>query len=64
MVAGAAPWDSRRGLNPRHRRWWLTSDLNTHTFAPAECAEAYDLATDQRGDTMGILFDWTTTGSS
>ncbi len=32
--------------------------LNTHTFAPEECAKAYDFATEQRGSTMGILFNW------
>ncbi len=33
--------------------------LLTHEFAPEQCEEAYQLAEQQRGDTMGILFDWT-----
>jgi len=32
--------------------------LNTHTFAPAECAKAYEVCNTQRGQTMGIVFDW------
>ena len=32
--------------------------LITHEFSPANCADAYALAVDRRGDTMGILFDW------
>ena len=32
--------------------------LITHEFPPADCAEAYALAVEQRGDTMGILIDW------
>jgi 2-desacetyl-2-hydroxyethyl bacteriochlorophyllide A dehydrogenase len=35
------------------------ADLITHEFAPADCEKAYTLATDRRGETMGILFDWT-----
>jgi 2-desacetyl-2-hydroxyethyl bacteriochlorophyllide A dehydrogenase len=31
----------------------------SHTFKPEQCAEAYDLADRRRGETMGILFDWT-----
>lgn len=34
------------------------SGLITHEFSPADCSEAYALATEQRGETMGILFDW------
>jgi len=33
--------------------------LITHEFAPEECEKAYSLAERQRGDTMGILYDWT-----
>lgn len=33
--------------------------LNTHTFAPADHVKAYETANTQRGQTMGILFDWT-----
>jgi len=40
------------------RRFNLES-LNTHTFAPKDCAKAYETANRQRGQTMGILFDWT-----
>jgi len=32
--------------------------LNTHEFAPEECKAAYELATYCRGETMGIVFDW------
>jgi 2-desacetyl-2-hydroxyethyl bacteriochlorophyllide A dehydrogenase len=32
--------------------------LNTHTFKPAQCVEAYTLASTRRVETMGILFDW------
>ncbi|HYF48614.1 MAG TPA: zinc-binding alcohol dehydrogenase [Planctomycetota bacterium] len=32
--------------------------LNTHTFTPAECKKAYEVCNTQRGQTMGILFDW------
>lgn len=35
------------------------SGLITHEFSPAECIEAYSLASDSRENTMGILFDWT-----
>ncbi len=33
-------------------------DLNTHTFQPGQCADAYALANRARGETMGIVFDW------
>jgi 2-desacetyl-2-hydroxyethyl bacteriochlorophyllide A dehydrogenase len=32
--------------------------LNTHTFAPDACVEAYATANRDRAKTMGILFDW------
>jgi len=32
--------------------------LNTHTFRPAQYAEAYHVANHERGSTMGIIFDW------
>ena len=34
------------------------SGLITHQFSPADCAEAYALAEENRGETMGLLFDW------
>lgn len=33
--------------------------LNTHTFEPKACEAAYRLANERRGDTLGIVFDWT-----
>jgi 2-desacetyl-2-hydroxyethyl bacteriochlorophyllide A dehydrogenase len=33
--------------------------LNTHTFKPQDCSMAYEVANTRRGETMGILFDWT-----
>ncbi len=35
------------------------SGLITHEFTPEDCAEAYALASDNREDAVGILFDWT-----
>lgn len=35
------------------------SGLITHEFAPADCAEAYALAENERETAIGILFDWT-----
>lgn len=32
--------------------------LNTHFFAPADCAKAYETANTERSKTMGIVFDW------
>lgn len=32
--------------------------LTTHTFTPEECEKAFEFATEQRGSTMGILFNW------
>jgi 2-desacetyl-2-hydroxyethyl bacteriochlorophyllide A dehydrogenase len=32
--------------------------LDTEAFAPGACAEAYARAEEKRGETMGILFDW------
>jgi 2-desacetyl-2-hydroxyethyl bacteriochlorophyllide A dehydrogenase len=60
---GGPEWDGDRSLHElffdlvRRGRFDI-GGLNTHTFAPSDCAEAYDLATNQRGDTMGIVFDW------
>jgi len=37
-------------------------DLNgliTHTFQPRDYQKAYDIANTKRGETMGIVFDWT-----
>jgi 2-desacetyl-2-hydroxyethyl bacteriochlorophyllide A dehydrogenase len=33
--------------------------LITHEFSPADCDKAYDLAETDRGNAMGILYDWT-----
>ncbi len=33
--------------------------LNSHTFAPQDCAEAYATANRDRSATMGLIFDWT-----
>lgn len=35
------------------------SGLITHQFSPEECEQAYVLAEQQRGQAMGILYDWT-----
>ena len=32
--------------------------LNTHFFAPADCAHAYETANRERAKTMGIVFEW------
>lgn len=55
-------WDT-----PRILRLWFQllitgrfslAGLNTHTYRPEQCAEAYACANERRGETMGILFDW------
>jgi 2-desacetyl-2-hydroxyethyl bacteriochlorophyllide A dehydrogenase len=56
-------WDGDRALHELffdlvRRGRFNVENLNTHTFAPADCVAAYDLATQRRGDTMGVLFDW------
>ncbi|RYG48138.1 zinc-binding alcohol dehydrogenase [bacterium] len=33
--------------------------LNTHSFLPEHAQQAYDIANAKRGETMGIVFDWT-----
>ncbi len=33
--------------------------MNSHTFKGADGAKAYELANTRRGETMGIIFDWT-----
>ena len=33
--------------------------LNTHSFKPEECVNAYETANRERAKTMGIVFDWT-----
>lgn len=60
---GGPEWDGDRSLHELfldlvRRGRFDVSELNSHTFAPSDCVDAYDLATNQRGDTMGILFDW------
>jgi 2-desacetyl-2-hydroxyethyl bacteriochlorophyllide A dehydrogenase len=37
--------------------------LNSHTFRPDQCAEAYATANRFRAKTMGIVFDWTPGGA-
>jgi 2-desacetyl-2-hydroxyethyl bacteriochlorophyllide A dehydrogenase len=37
--------------------------LTSHVFKPEQCTEAYATANRDRAMTMGILFDWATTGS-
>ncbi|MGI9286713.1 MAG: hypothetical protein ACR2P1_15105, partial [Pseudomonadales bacterium] len=34
------------------------SGLITHEYSPEECVKAYALASDQREQAMGILYDW------
>ena len=34
--------------------------LVTHSYSPNECRQAYALTADNRGLTMGVLFDWST----
>ncbi len=38
------------------------SGLNTHTFRPDQCQQAYETIDAQREKTMGVLFDWTSIG--
>jgi 2-desacetyl-2-hydroxyethyl bacteriochlorophyllide A dehydrogenase len=33
--------------------------MESHAFAPQDCAAAYDLITTRRSETMGVIFDWT-----
>lgn len=57
-------WDGDRGIHSLFfhlaatRRFDLEG-LNTNTFEPKECEAAYRLANERRGDTLGIVFDWT-----
>jgi len=59
-----AGWDGDRSLHSlffhlvRTGRFSLDG-LTTNTFDPHECEQAYQLADERRGDTLGILFDWT-----
>ncbi len=34
--------------------------LVTHRYSPNDCRQAYELTADNRGLTMGVLFDWST----
>jgi Zn-dependent alcohol dehydrogenase len=34
-------------------------DVISHRFAPEDVAEAYALTATRRGESMGVLFDWT-----
>ena len=38
--------------------------LNTHSFAPERCTEAYTVANRDRAKTMGIVFDWSELGGT
>lgn len=33
-------------------------NLNWHVFKPTECSKVYEMISERRADTMGILFDW------
>lgn len=57
-------WDGDRGLHELffelvQRGRFDLGGLNTHTFSPEDCVDAYDTATSRRGETMGLVFDWT-----
>jgi threonine dehydrogenase-like Zn-dependent dehydrogenase len=61
--AAALGWDGDRGIHSLFFQLVATGrfsldGLNTHVFDPRDCAEAYRLAEKQRGETLGILFDW------
>ena len=32
--------------------------MESHRFAPRDCAAAYELISTRRAETMGVLFDW------
>ncbi len=34
------------------------SELTSHVFKPADYAQAYEIANTRRGETMGLVFDW------
>jgi threonine dehydrogenase-like Zn-dependent dehydrogenase len=58
-------WDGDRGIHALFFHLVTTGrfdleGLITHTFHANDCAAAYELANQRRGDTIGILFDWTT----
>ncbi len=42
-----------------HRGQFNLSGLITHEFLPEQCREAYQQADKRRGESMGILYDWT-----
>lgn len=56
-------WDGDRAIHSLFFQLVTTGrfdleGLNTHVFDPRDCAEAYRLANDRRGETLGIVFDW------
>jgi 2-desacetyl-2-hydroxyethyl bacteriochlorophyllide A dehydrogenase len=56
--------DGERGLHELFFKLVSTgrfnlAGLNTHTFSPKDAQKAYEVAAQRRGDTMGIVFDWT-----
>jgi len=56
-------WDGDRSLHSLFFHLVATGrfdlrGLNSHTFSPRDCASAYALANERRGDTLGIIFDW------
>lgn len=57
-------WDGDQGIHSLFFHLVATGrfdleGLNTHTFHPKDCEVAYRLANERRGDTVGIIFDWT-----
>ncbi len=42
-----------------HTNRFSLDDLNTHVFKAAQCTEAYRIANEERGKSLGIVFDWT-----
>jgi 2-desacetyl-2-hydroxyethyl bacteriochlorophyllide A dehydrogenase len=56
-------WDFARVAGIYHEmvldgRFRIDDSINTHTFAPAQAAEAYRVAEHDRATAMGIIFDW------
>ncbi|NKB36981.1 MAG: zinc-binding dehydrogenase [Gammaproteobacteria bacterium] len=44
-----------------HKGKFNLTGLITHEFRPDQCVEAYQQADNRRGESMGILYDWTQT---
>ena len=36
--------------------------LTSHTFSPSDCKEVYNLISEHRSETLGVLFDWSALG--